>query len=123
MTDFREVFKSRLTPSSYDEIVQFYRGNVSLLVLSEKARGILDSLNKEAVYRSYEEQEILFELSEKLKEDEDIETDEDFDKFENGYRAFVLGHAYESAFFNKGGPKTLVGLTKKWDERKFRSRF
>ena len=68
MSDFREVFKSRLSPSAYDEIVQFYRGNVSLLALSEKARSILDSLNKQSVYRSFEEQEILFELSEKMKE-------------------------------------------------------
>ena len=111
----QNLFKNRLTDGVYNEITQFLDGKLTLSKMSQDGRSILNAMTLDSSLRSFDSQEKLYELSEKLKEDKKIENDDEYDKLELAYRAFVLKEGAEREYYKKLKSKEPT-LESKWDE-------
>ena len=75
MPDFSKLFKKRLSEADYTQLKIYFAGSKTFDDLKPSARSVLTALTKQQLTRSYEEEEKIYELQQKLTTDKLITPD------------------------------------------------
>ena len=101
MPDLSKLFAKRLDETNYNNILTFLNGKTKFNDLEKGSQKVLKGMEKPPLDRTFTEQSQLYELKQKLIINKWIAPDSDaWDKFENGYRTFILGEAARAKFWD-----------------------